>query len=232
MKRNIFLKIITLLGFIILSFKTQTNSSFSQNYELIISWQANNYYPPNYQGKSLPVKNTNIALGVILTANNRIIDLNNFLISWYLDNQFFKEDYGLEEINFNVLKNKKTNHFITVEIYNKNNELITKKNLILPIQEPQIVLTPFIPQNFPLKENTLLNLEILPYFFNTTNLNNLIFDWQINNQQQTIKGDNKLNLTITTINNQQEKLIIKNKTHNENNINERAETFFEFTVIK
>jgi len=144
--------------------------------EFLVSWQAINYVPPSYQGKILPTKSSLIEVGFDLIDNAKIADLSKYKISWTLDDELFKSGLGLKTIRFN---SKNTGHRlgITVSGYKGAN---LDKILTFSRQEPQVIIDAKIPSTqIGLGQH---QLEALPYFFNVSDLKELVFDWSTNDQ--------------------------------------------------
>ncbi len=212
-------KIFFIFNLFFLFFIITTNNIFAQqdsDYNIILNWTVYNLFPNFYLNKNLPTPGSDIEIGLILLKNNKIIDLNNYLIQWFVDNELFKEDYGLTKINFKIKKSVNSYYIINVKIIINDDKKI-QKNIIINIKKPKISLEYFI-------ENNDLILKSWPFFFNAEDIKNLKFNWLINNQNFSFEGDNEL--------------IIKNyKELNLNNINithtiTNIKNFLESITIK
>ncbi|MEM4648271.1 MAG: hypothetical protein QXO12_03125, partial [Candidatus Pacearchaeota archaeon] len=139
-------KKIIFLFFLFLIFFTFTNNSLGQeeenNYNIILNWEAYNFYPNFYLNKIFPIFNSNIRAGIVVLKNNKIIDLEKYLIQWYIDDTLIAEDYGLTNIIFKIKKNAGNFYILKVKITDEKNEKI-EKNIAINIYQPIISLEYF-----------------------------------------------------------------------------------------
>ena len=186
--KTLFLFLLSTVYFLISTFgvNAQTNS------QVLITWQAQNFVPAEYPGKILPSPGTNIKLGLEVIKENKLQDLSKINIRWYLDGKLLTQGLGLKETNFFVNKGATYSHFVRAVIIDKQEISGTAD---IPIINPRVVIESPSPDSnsIPLGKNIF---QALPYFFNTANLQELIFNWSVNNQ--TIKGTNLLELEITS----------------------------------
>jgi len=167
--------------------QTQTNSY------AFITWQANNYYPADFSGKALATNGTTVNASVNLVESQKIQDLSQATITWYLDGSFFKQGTGLNQVNFTVTKTRGDNHSIRADVQTKNGLL--SPSVSIPITSPKVVVVnPYSSQT--ISKTSQINLEAIPYFFNVKSFGNLIFSWIVGDKAQPSGNDNKLSLTM------------------------------------
>ncbi len=158
--------------------------------QVLITWQAQSFVPAEYSGKILPTPSTNIKVSLEVIKENKIQDLSKINIRWYLDAKLLTQGLGLKETSFIVNKGATYSHFVRAVIMDKQEVSGTADILIT---NPKIVIktpTPAI-NAVPLGKNIF---QAIPYFFNIINLQELIFNWSVNNQ--TVQGNNLLELEI------------------------------------
>lgn len=189
MKKIIFSILILAL---LISFRSRGFAQTSN--PVIITWQANNFYPADYQGRVLPSFDTPIAVAAEVVQNNKLTDLSQANFLWYVDENLISRGVGLKETTFNAKKSAGDYHFIRVVIQTPDGGSFTNSTRIY-VQTPMIIITGDFPnQAILVNDQTVLNA--VPYFFNVTSLNDLNFSWLVNGQQQNSGSDNQLLLTI------------------------------------
>lgn len=164
--------------------------------ELLITWSAQNYTPPDYAGKSMPTRGTSVGASVELIENGRLADLSKQEIRWILNNRLHKSGVGLKNVSLIVPELTRDNQILRVSIVNFRGKDI-EKSVILPVVDPEVVINVPYPRN---KIQSGENLFIaLAYFFNVANLNDLSFVWSANgrNTQSEDRIPNLLKLNAS-----------------------------------
>jgi len=172
---------------------TQTTTEKIAN-SLIINWQANNFAPSTYQGKLLPTNGSIVSLSILGKIGNKIMDLSDALIMWYLDEEFLTGGLGQTDIQFKVTKTANNFYLIKVNVtlpQQNGSSQFFSQGVRIPIANPQTVI------NVPyasIQSNTPVFISAVPYFFNIQSINDLSFDWEIITpiETQKVKGDNKI----------------------------------------
>lgn len=154
------------------SLKAQTNES-----ELIITWQAQNFYPSNYKGKALVVEGSPVLLSASVIENNQIVDLSNAEFSWYVDGDLYRTAVGASEIVLDADKNSGESYFIRVLARSDNGNF--EKAFNLSVGESEVVIENNSPSN-AVPSNGEVLLKSTPYFFNVSSVDSLTFWWEIN----------------------------------------------------
>lgn len=167
-----------------------------RDYQIIITWTANNYYPADYSGKAWATPNTLISLGAELISNSRLQNLASFQATWYLDGKFLGRGQGLKEANFLVNKKSGESHFVRLVL--ERNSQIYELAINVPVGKHLAVIDAPYPNKF-IEGNSRGRFEIIPYFFNITSLDDLIFGWTVNGKHEERRGNNELAINISGV---------------------------------
>lgn len=182
--------LITLL-FLVLFYPVHTFGDASV--QVILTWQAMNYYPSNYLGKSLAVMKTAINVSVEVVQDNKFIDLTGAEFLWYLDGKLLKRGGGLKEIFFTAQNSVGEEHFIRVEIQKNDKEY--EASIKIPVSKPSVVIDAPFAENF-IGAAKQITVQAVPYFFNVQNVSDLTFFWDVNRQIKKSGSGNQLTLTL------------------------------------
>src|SRR3989344_898006 len=167
--------------------------------EILVSWRAINYVPADYQGKILPSNSSRMEAGFDLIDKNKISNLSQSNISWFLGGNLLNSKIGLKNINFDIANSLNQTMRITISGY-KENDL--DYIFPIPVTNPEIVIdaktsikTLKNQKYLPLKSYTF---EARPFFFNVSNLKELGLRWRLNDRLIEGQAENseflKLNL--------------------------------------
>ena len=174
--------------------------------EFLITWKANSYVPSEYQGKALPIADSIININLDLVVGGKIVDLSKNQVQWTLNGKLADSRLGLKNLNVRLNKLSNTNLNLIIKINYKGSEL--NKFVVIPVAEPEVVIK--IINKSTLKAN--------PYFFNVQNLNQLSFNWSVNNQKPGGTPDLPNILEIEGVNLIPTESIIKNRVDIETTI--------------
>lgn len=167
------------------------NSTDAQSVpELLVSWKANNSVPPNFVGKVLPINGTRIDLGMDLLENNRLIDLSNYTIRWFVNDQLKQSGRGLRSISFvaDALGGDDSVRVVVVGYRGSN----VSKNITIPIIDPELVIDAPFPGNLIIAGTN--QIKALLYFFNISGLDQISFNWTANGAATAENASNILEL--------------------------------------
>ena len=189
--------------------------------EFLFNWEGDSFVPGFYQGKRMVTDNSLLNMSFELIENDRLINVNNKGIEWYVDGKLAQKGIGLQKITTNGFDVSRSNISIRVLIKNyKGNNL--EKNFVIPKVIPKVV----IERNF-INDIVLTGVNIIkawPLFFNVINLQDLTINWFSNNTSQSgqdVESPNILELDIPA-DNRQSSLYLTTTVINNNNISERA----------
>lgn len=163
--------------------------------QIIITWQADNFYPADYKGKALAVNQNTVTVAAELLKNQKLQDLSKAAITWFLDDDFLNSGTNLKETTFRITKTKGDSHFVRAVVSLGAEEF--EGTISIPVFGPIVVIEN--PNPYLLVQGeTQLSLRAVPYFFNITGLNDLTLRWRINNGQPIYKSgfDNEIVLNI------------------------------------
>lgn len=204
------------------------NQNINQNVpEIILTWQANNFFPSNYNGRAWPTFNSNLKVSLEVIQNNKILDVSEEEFYWYVDDVLIRRGIGLKNINFQITNYEGENHLVYVVIKQKNGERI-ESAVQIPVFQPQIILENN-QRSFNWPAETIIQTTIIPYFFNVVDLNDLNFKWSINNQTQNIGYQFSIN-TGRPLKPNDNQLFLKILVENKKNPSEFLEKIFKITI--
>lgn len=207
----------------------KTKAQTKQEPQLIVTWQSQNYQPANYSGKNLPTVNSPIIAAVELIDNNKLINLSSAQITWFQNSDIIVKGSGLKRIALNVNGLAGDRLLIEADIVYKGKEL--QGAAIVPVVEPKAVIAAPHAFNREIKTGTH-HFKAIPFFFNIKNLNELLFSWTVNEQQETVdQNSDILNLEITSENSEPVPINLKASISNINNIIETARDEIRFVLI-
>lgn len=169
--------------------------SAEQNDQIIITWQANNFYPSDYLGKALPALNTPIIVSAEIIKNGKVFDSSKTNFSWYADNELIGQGINLKEVSFITKKTDRDTYFIKVTT--ESNGTKNENSIRIPVSENKLVMLIPYPSHL-VKAGSKTAIQALPYFFNISSLKELTFIWQINGQKYDAANDNQLILSLGT----------------------------------
>ena len=158
--------------------------------QFMVSWQAQSYAPPWYQGKIFPTKGTPIVISFELIDNGKIVDLSKTAVRWYINDELVKNEdsgLGIKSLQFNMpdYAGQETEIRIAIPDY-KGNQL--DSIIRIPSKAPEVVIKNVYPEGRIQTGDNLF--EAIPYFFNVNNLNNLSIDWFANSEKTDSYADN------------------------------------------
>ncbi len=162
-----------------------TVGSAQQQSEFMMTWKSDNYAPPSYQGKILPVDGSKIDVALELIDGGKIANLSGLQINWLINNDELKSGIGLKNISFTA-NGRRGDQLVEVTIKNyKGVDL--EKRLDIPLTDPELVIIggPTI-------------FEVFPYFFNVKNINELIISWSANGRPTSGSVESPTALEVDT----------------------------------
>lgn len=181
------------------------NSAQSQNSEIgvTLTWSTDTYTPPSYLGKPLPVRGSIIE--TVANIDSQTIDPEELNYQWFLDHRLQEATSGLgkQAFKFNIGDIINREHSVKVEIRNRQGELLgSSAYLSIEAQKPEIVFKAEATrlESVDLKQRYLVSAEqevnfiAIPYFFNIDRIEELDFDWRIDEKKATQLGQNNYNL--------------------------------------
>ncbi len=153
--------------------------------QVVITWQANNYFPADFSGKSLPAPYTEIVVSAELVQNNKLVDISGVEIRWFVDDKFLKSGAGLKTISFYAGQEDDGYASVRATVITKNGSF--QNALQIPIVPPEIVLSYKSPTN-TIKPDSQITVEVIPFSFSIQSPGDLTFFWSVNGTQTNTKA--------------------------------------------
>ncbi len=179
-------RILCLSGVLLLPIIFAISSATAQQQpEFLLTWKSDNYAPPAYQGKILPIDESKIEVALELIDGGKIASISGHQINWLINNDELKSGVGLKNISFPA-NGRRGDQLVEVTIKNYRG-VDLEKRLEIPVANPEIVISGG-PTTF----------EALPYFFNVKNLGELLISWSANGQRAAGLVDNPTVLELET----------------------------------
>lgn len=182
--------VLLVIGYQLLVVNAQTQNQS----QIIITWQANNFYPSDFSGKTAATPHSSVTAAAELLSNQKLQDVSGADIAWYLDGNFLQEGTGLKETSFVITKASGDSYLLRAVIQPKNGQPF-EKSITVPVTNPKIIIESSYP-NQTVAANSQPHFQAVPYFMNINSVQDLNFTWQINGQNQASGSDNQLNLNV------------------------------------
>ena len=160
----------------------------------ILTWQAQNFFPADFQGKSLPTENARVLVSLSALRAGRFVDLSKTPVRWFLDTKSVAQGVGLTDLEFTVKKQHGDFQYVRASI-----EWSSAETQDVAIQIPvtdSFVSIGGVSPNTPLSPGVDVTLEAFPYFFNIASLSELNFFWTVNGKRITGVLGNAVTLTV------------------------------------
>ncbi len=162
-------------------------ASFAQTAtgQVVITWQANNYFPANFAGKSLPAPYTEVVVSAELIQNNKLADISGADIRWFVDDEFLRSGAGLKTASFYTTQEDDGYASIRANVITKEGSF--QGSLQIPVVSPEIVISHRSPTN-AVQPDSQITFEAIPYSFSIHSLNDLTFFWSVNGERADTKS--------------------------------------------
>lgn len=170
-----------------------TNPAF----DFLISWRANDYVPANYLGKIMPSRNSSVEISFDVLDQGKFVDLSKQNIVWYLGDSVLQSGIGLKNIKFTA---SQIDPVISISIPNYKDAKYSTGDLegliTIPTSVPEVVInTPYPGKSIKIGDNLF---QMLPYFFNILNPNQLNIGWSVDGTETASQPGNADILNLTT----------------------------------
>ncbi len=192
-----FLLLILLAPLLIFSLRANAQLPRVQNDpSVILTWQALNFVPSDYQGKTLPTAGTPFTAAVELVDNGKFASLEGSNVQWYVNGDLKQSGKNLKLFRYNPpLANVAESYALKVKISNYKNGG-HESTVVVPLVHPELV----IDAPYPNQEVEAISSvwRALVYFFDVLSPDALSFSWSANGEtvdQPTVKNRIILDLT-------------------------------------
>jgi hypothetical protein len=151
--------------------------------QFLVTWKASGSYVPSfYQGKALPTLGSKITASVELISNGRLVDLSSQNIYWYEDEVLVGGGQGVQQVTFPPFGTPPSSLILDVEIPQSDLGYLTH-TVDIPFVNPMAVIeSPYPDQEF---STNPLTVQGIPFFFDATSSDNLLYGWSVNGQTGT-----------------------------------------------
>ncbi|MEW5907755.1 MAG: hypothetical protein AB1643_01040 [Patescibacteria group bacterium] len=167
-----------------------------------ILWEAENYIPPTYKGKALPTSISKIKISAL---PNVVIDDVKFspsklIYNWEINGKKKIDISGYGKNSFSFKSSAmigQDNIKLTMTDYNK--KILVEKRVLINIVQPKIIFyekNPLagIKYNLALSDKIDLgggemSIKAEPYFFSLSDLDQLFYQWNMNNKDINMEND-------------------------------------------
>lgn len=162
--------------------------------EILLTWQAKNYTPPWYAGRSLPIRKTPITAAVEVIDGGRPADLSKLEIRWFVDNRIYKSGIGAKAFPFGTSGLQTGERALKVIIagYKGGN---LEKTAVIPLANQEAVIdSPYPGRTISRGTNAF---RALPFFFNISGLQDLSFNWSANGGAANAGASESISLDVS-----------------------------------
>ncbi len=220
--------LIGLLGVSRSSAQTASPVAPAVNTQVIITWQADNYFPADFEGRSLPAPYTPVVASVELLQNATLTDLSQATISWYVDDKFQNSGVGLKTFSFYAQQEDFGYASLRVRVQTQDGASF-QNSIQIPVTHPQLILQYPSPLNtVPANSNAIITA--VPFSFNISSLSDLTYYWTVNGVRATSTGSS-VTLNVGTPQTAYDTLLqISVSAQNNNNPLEIAKTAAAFSI--
>ena len=150
--------------------------------ELLITWRAKSYVPPDYSGKILPTANSEMTASLEVINQGRVVDISGQTIYWYVNGNLISNGKGVQTVTFHTPNSLPNVATIKAELpFYSGGDLLSEVSI--PVVPPEAVIEAAYP-NSSFYGGTA-EAKAFPYFFNVSTANDLIFSWSVNGQIPT-----------------------------------------------
>ena len=143
------------------------------NSELLLTWEAQNYAPPEYVGRHPATPGSVVHVSAELVAGGKIQNTNAFYFSWYMDGNLLQRGAGIKEITFPIQKTRGDNYVIraVTRFGGADAEGFAR----VPVARPEVVI-----------RVAETSARAHPYFFAVPFLDSLRVSWSLQDVRQSI----------------------------------------------
>ncbi len=183
--------------------KSITKTVRSQYVDLIIEPQT--YTPQLYTGRALPVIGSIVRATAILHEGFTPVDTSNLIYVWKVNGTAIDGGGTLGKFQTNYTVPMGRNHTLTIEIYNRNNELLTRRNINVPVKEVDVRLyevSPLYGLSYTMRNphnfvGNSITLRAVPYNLDVRAINsNLFTEWRINDRPRQQGSTDPFTITL------------------------------------
>lgn len=176
-------------------------SAAGKNFSVDLLWEANTYTPSWYQGKALPVIQSQVKVTAIpySVSTGVAIPPSKLVYEWFLNDKKNLNASGTGKRQFVFRINAYDDHVVNLKVSDQSGAILLGKAITLSVDriKPKILFYEYNELDGA-RYNKALNKEIQlndseitinaePYFFSRKDLEYLSYNWSINNQKAEIE---------------------------------------------
>lgn len=177
-KWQLVIRALSILFLITIYYLPFTNLSKAQvSPELMITWKAGNYVPPDYPGKVLPVGGAKIDVALELIDGGKLADLSRVEIRWLINGNTQRSGRGLKTTSFNA-DLFRGDQVVDITLPNYRGQNIVGR-VIIPLTAPEVAIV-----------GGSEIFQTIPYFFNISRPSDAGYIWTANGVGVIGAGDN------------------------------------------
>lgn len=163
--------------------------------QFIPFWHADSFVPADFTGKVFPTEKTIVQASFELLRGGKFADLSGKRVVWLIGENIIGDGTNKKNVTFVNHAYGSSGIELDVNIFDINGQTL-KNSFTIPATTPKLVIESPYDKNNLTKKN--LNVAALPYFWNITNLQELIFSWAVNSVRppEGASVPDKLSITI------------------------------------
>ncbi|MDQ5958077.1 MAG: hypothetical protein QG665_425 [Patescibacteria group bacterium] len=192
----------------LISGKTLTEAITIFPTKVDLLWHTNSYTPVFYTGKKLASAGNTITVSAeaTLVSEKGLVDPSALIYEWQKNGENLLTNSGIGK-KVLTYKSSGADDKIKVKVSTQNGQIVSEAETIIPKVTPFINLYEIKPLTGVIWSKTIQNknkitggditISAEPYYFNTTNtVDNLSFEWKINDKPITSREDAKKMVTL------------------------------------
>ena len=172
-------------------FTSRAPSINAANNDFILTWSANSYIPPSYEGRALPSRGSKIevfALPVKKLAQNP----DYLYYRWLLDDDVVGWANGIGKQSFKFMAEKWAGDFHKIEsqiLDSQQRVILSQGSIYIKIVNPDILISDpnndyySITEKIATRTGKKIKLTARPFFFNISKIADLNFNWRFEDQE-------------------------------------------------
>jgi len=178
--------------------------------DIAMPWFAETYVPRWYKGKALPIPESIVRVAAIpeIIIGGRKIPPQNLLFRWGLDNEEkVQEGMGIDSFRFKMGVLPETTHIVSVTAQDLERRVKKTQRVAVAAHDARANIYAVTPlggiearraiTDYESRQ-TVLDVQVEPFFFNIKNRNDLTYDWRLNGQIVSGPAERPYLLTVDT----------------------------------
>lgn len=176
--------------------------------DLSLTWTANTYIPKWYKGKALPVANSGLRIAAIpgMIIDGITIPANKLIFTWNINGKRALQGIGSHIFEYKAPERSFNAQLVRVVVEDMNKRIKKEARIAIANREPKAVIYQVLPLGgiesrrgtaaFSSVSTGSLDLQIEPFFFNTTSPKGLFYEWSAEGKKVSGSAENPFFLTL------------------------------------